>query len=240
MTHSNKEEETGRLIGRGKAARVYKLDGPEHVITRKEFSPILPVVMWNWFFYDSPHPLTTKTGFKYSYWKRRIASRLCRFYDPALHIPDALKITETGFIAEYVHKERYCRRAKRIFYPNVRSLEKFFGYLGLPTWSFSRRNPFSASNFVFGKDKVYIVDYEQSVPVKDPWGVIDYDRIYFDDLRDYVSGNNSRLRLKLGNEEFENLKEAMDEAERCQDKLDIRPKKTTKLVNKIRSRRAKR
>ena len=55
-----------KLIGRGKAAKVYKIaEGPRSLV-RKEFSPIYPVRLWNWFFYKSLHPLDTEPLFWYN------------------------------------------------------------------------------------------------------------------------------------------------------------------------------
>lgn len=219
------------LIGRGKVARVYKIDGRPHDLARKEFSPIYPVILWNWFFYNSPHPLTTEAGYKYAYWKRRLAHRLCKCSDCNVHIHDTFQRSRNGFTSGYIDGRPPKRNDKRTLYATTRRLEKFFDYIGMPTWSFSRRNPFSNSNFLIQDNTVYIIDYEQSVPVPDSRGYISYDIIYFDDVHDFISDNRQKILDKLGMEEAKNLDEAFELAKKCHAQLDIRPKKITKFVN---------
>ena len=220
----------GKLIGRGKSAKVYKLDRPPKEFVRKEFSPILSVKIWNWFFYQSPHPLTTETGHIYSYWKRRLAHRMCRCLGLNVTIPDAVHITDRGFTYEFVTNKRVSKAKRRFLYSNVKKLEEFFNYIGMPTWSFSRKNPFASSNFIFENDAIHVVDYEQSVPVRSHRGVIDYDRICFEDLNEYMSDNKSQILDKLGEGEVKNLNEALKMSQEYQKILDLRPKKINRIV----------
>lgn len=219
------------LIGRGKAARVYKIDGTPDILTRKEFSPILHVKLWNWFFYNSPHPLTTETGHKYAYWKRRLAHRLCKYLDRDIHIPDALQLFGNGFTLTYIDGHLPALSDKRIFSAATRKLEIFFNDIGMPTWSFSRKNPFSHSNFILKDSAVYIIDYEQSVPVPDSRGHMGYDVIYFNEVHDFIDDNRKRILDKLGQDEMQRLTEAFESARECQTKLDLRPKIITRCIN---------
>ena len=224
------------LIGRGKTARIYKIDGDPHAFARKEFSPVYPVRLWNWFFYNSPHPLTTEVGHKHAYWKRRLAHRLCKCLDCNAHIPDALQLSKSGFTSKHIDGRFPTRGDKRIFYTTIKKLEDFFAYIGMPTWSFSRRNPFSSSNLIIRDNTVYFVDYEQSVPVPDSKGNIGYDTVYFEDVGDFISGKRQQILDKLGIRELQHLDEAFQMSRECYIQLDIKPKKITKFVNKKVSR----
>ena len=219
------------LIGRGKAARIYKTDEDPHSLTRKEFSPIHHVRLWNWFFYNSPHPLATEPGHKYAYWKRRLAHRLCEYLDCNIHIPDALRFSPRGFALKYIDGHMPAGRDRRIVYTAVRKLEDFFNNIGMPTWSFSRRNPFSVSNFIFKDKIIYVIDYEQSVPVPDSRRNIAYDVIYFDDVRSFITDNKQLILNRLGGHEMQCLTEALELAGECYAKLDVRPKIITKFIN---------
>lgn len=219
------------LIGRGKAARVYKIEGPSSVLTRKEFSPICHVKLWNRFFYNSPHPLTAETGHKYAYWKRRLAHRLCKYPDCGIHIPDALELSPGGFTLMYAEGRPPGRGDKRALRAVTRRLEDFFDSIGMPTWSFSRRNPFSNSNFILKDGTIYIIDYEQSVPVPDSKKNINYDVIYFNEVSGFIKDNRRRILDKLGEDETRRLAEALESARTCYAELDIRPKLITKIIN---------
>ncbi|MBN1871747.1 MAG: hypothetical protein JW800_04150 [Candidatus Omnitrophica bacterium] len=216
-------EKGDNVIGRGKAAKVYKLNHKYELI-RKEFAPIVPVKIWNWFFFESPHPLTTEAGHIYAFWKRRLAHRMCKCLNSDVRIPDALDLTKGGFTTEFILEKFTPPGRRRKLYHSVKTLESFFKYVGLPTWSFSRKNPFSRSNFIFVGDIVHIIDYEQSVPVRNSKGVIDYDRIHFEDLHDYISGNEKLLLNRLGLEDVKHLHEALERAKEYQARLDLRPK----------------
>ena len=222
----------GKLIGRGKVARVYRIEGKPHSLIRKEFSPIYPVKIWNWFFYKSLHPLSTESGYKYAYWKRRIAHRLCRYLDTDVRITDALELLRRGFTAHFIDGRLPARRKKRAVHAAAKKLEDFFDYVGMPTWSFSRRNPFALSNFLILKDAIYIIDYEQSVPVPDSKGRIDYDGIYFEDTHDFIHNNRRQILDKLGKKEMQYLDEAIELAKKYHGQLDIRPKRITKFVSR--------
>ena len=187
--------EKGKLIGRGKTARVYKIDGGSHHFARKEFSPIHSVRLWNWFFYHSPHPLIADAGHKYSYWKRKVAHRLCECIDGNVRIPDALHLSHKGFTARFIEGRRLTKKEGRAFRGIIRRLEDFFAEIGMPTWSFSRKNPFSGSNFIIRDNAIYVIDYEQSVPVPDSKGRISYDTIYFDDVHKFIIGKKKQLIL---------------------------------------------
>ena len=220
------------LIGRGKVAKVYKIKGKPHYLVRKEFSPIYPVRLWNWFFYKSLHPLATEVGHKYAYWKRRLAHRLCKYLDSDVHITDALQLSQKGFTSLFINGKPPARRKKRALHANVKKLEDFFDYIGMPTWSFSRKNPFSRSNFLIRDGTIYIIDYEQSVPVPDSRGRIDYDTIYFDDAHNFINDNAQKILDKLGADGIRDLKEAFQMSMKCHAQLDLRPKRTAKFVNR--------
>ena len=218
-------------IGRGKAARVYRIDGAPPFLTRKEFSPICHVRLWNWFFYNSPHLLTTETGYKYAYWKRRIAHRLCEYLDCGVHIPDALELSPDGFKLRYVEGRPPSMGDRQALRTAIRKLEDFFDSIGMPTWSFSRRNPFSNSNFILKDKIVYVIDYEQSVPVPDSRGNIGYDIIYFEDVHKFITDNRKCILDKLGENQTQHLTEAFESAKEYHSKLDVRPKMITKIFN---------
>lgn len=222
----------GRLIGRGKVARVYKIAEDPHPLVRKEFSPIYPVRLWNWFFYKSLHPLATEVGYKYAYWKRRLAHRLCRYLDGNVHITDALQLSWRGFISNFIDGRHPTKKGRRKLYTTVKKLEDYFDYIGMPTWSFSRKNPFSGSNFLIQDKTIYVVDYEQSVPIPDSRGRIDYDTIYFDDVNSFMNENMQKILDKLGREEVRHLKEALQMSMKYHTQLDVRPKRTAKFVNR--------
>ncbi len=219
------------LIGHGKTAKVYKIDVSPRGLARKEFSPIHHVKLWNRFFYSSPHPLTTEAGHKYAYWKRRLAHRLCKYLNSDVHIPDALQFSHKGFTLKYIEGRPPARSDKRALYRVVKRLEHFFDYIGMPTWSFSRRNPFSHSNFILKNDKIYVVDYEQSVPVPDSKGKIEYDAVYFDDTRTFITDNKQRILDRLGEREMRRLTEALELTKGHYTKLDIRPRIITRFIN---------
>ena len=222
------------LIGRGKTARVYKIDGVTQLLSRKEFSPIHHVKLWNWFLYNSPHPLATETGHKYAYWKRRLAHRLCKFLDSKIHIPDAMRLAPKGFTLKYIEGRRPKIRERRKLYAATKKLENFFNKIGMPTWSFSRKNPFSHSNFIFKGDTIYIIDYEQSVPVPDSRRNIGYDAIYFNETDKFITDKRQLILDKLGVEETENLIKAFESTKECYKELDIRPKTITRFINSVR------
>ncbi|MBL7071676.1 MAG: hypothetical protein ISS26_05865 [Candidatus Omnitrophica bacterium] len=221
----------GKLIGRGKAARVYKISEDPHHFARKEFSPIDPVVIWNWFFYHSPHPLKTEAGHKYAFWKRKVAHKLCKYLGSEVYIPDALELCRNGFTTEFIEGRRPGREERRVFRGAVRRLEDFFSGIGMPTWSFSRRNPFAGSNFLTRGNIIFMIDYEQSVPVPDSKGVINYDTIYFDNVQDFIFNNRTRIIDKLGRDETKHLEEALRFSKKYHSQIDIRPKNVTKVMN---------
>jgi len=222
---------TGKIIGRGKSARVYKVVGDEGSFARKEFSPIQHVRVWNWFFYHSPHPLITEAGRLYSYWKRKVAHRLCASIGSKVRIPDAIDITQKGFTSEFVEGRRPSSGERRRYRDPVRRLEAFFADIGMPTWSFSRKNPFACSNFLVRDDDIFVIDYEQSVPVPDSRGRISYDIIEFGGVDKYISENRQEILLRLGQEETERLSEALELSKAYYSQLDIRPKNITKVIN---------
>jgi len=229
----------GKIIGRGKTARVYKVESGSRSFAKKEFSPIQHVKVWNWFFYHSPHPLNTEAGHKYAYWKRRVAHRLCKYLESGVRIPDALDLTPKGFITEFVEGRRPLREEKKAFRSSVGRLERFFAEIGMPTWSFSRKNPFAGSNFLVWAGKVFVIDYEQSVPVPDLQGRINYDTMKFDQVSDFIRLNRRHITDKLGGEEAKRLDEAFHISKQYHDRLDIRPRNITKVVNLRRKRKGK-
>lgn len=227
----------GKLVGRGNRARIYKINGDPHHFARKEFSLIHPVKLWNWFFYHSPHPFITDAGHKYSYLKRKVAHRLCEYIDSNVRIPDALHLSHKGFTTRFIEDRRPTKRERQAFRSIIRRLEDFFAGIGMPTWSFSRKNPFSKSNFLLKDNIIFVVDYEQSVPMPDSKGMIDYDTIYFDDVYNFIIGKKQRILDVLGKEETKHLDEAFEMTKKCHSQLDIRPKKITKVVNLIKNKR---
>lgn len=221
------------MIGRGKAARVYKIEGKPHALARKEFSPILPVRLWNDFFYSSPHPLATETGIRYAYWKRRLAHRLCALSASGVRIPDAVEFSRGGFILRFVEGLFPGIGERRTVYSAAGKLEIFFNRIGMPAWSFSRLNPFSISNFILKDREIYVIDYEQSVPVPDARRNINYDTVYFDDVRAFIESSKKRIVDKLGERESRLLTEAFERARECYAKLDIRPRAITRFINSL-------
>lgn len=221
----------GTLIGRGRTSRVYKIEERALHFVRKEFCPIHHVRLWNWFFYHSPHPLITDAGHRYSYWKRKVAHRLCECLDSNLHIPDALHLSQNGFTARFIEGSQLAKKEKQRFHSAIRRLEDFFAGIGMPTWSFSRKNLFSGSNFLIKDNTIYVIDYEQSVPIPDSEGKIGYDSIYFDETYNFIVDNRQRILDKLGTEETRHLDEALEMTRQSHAELDIRPKKITKVVN---------
>ncbi len=225
------------LIGRGKVARIYKVEESAEALIRKEFSPIYHVKLWNWFFFHSPHPLSTETGYRYAYWKRRLAHRLCKVFMSDINIPDAICLTDRGFVSEFVKGEVPVKDDWDNLSVMVRRLEFYFDAIGMPTWSFSWKNPFSVSNFVSSNGRLHIVDYEQSVPILNTQGVIDYDVIRFKPLEEFIRSNRQKIASVLGNQESRLLREALEKTKEYHAKLDIRPKKFTRLLNKSVSKR---
>jgi hypothetical protein len=106
----------------------------------------------------------------------------------------------------------------------------------MPTWSFSRKNPFSRSNFIIKDGKIFIIDYEQSVPIPDTKGCINYDVVRFDDLDDFISSNKEKILDRLGGDEVKNLEEALENARESHFNLDLRPKRITRFVKLVKKR----
>lgn len=214
------------LLKRGRCGIIYKIESPSGALIRKKFSPNIPVKLWNWLFYTSPHPASVEWGCHHAYWKRRLASRLSRYAAEGLHICDALRMAENndGFIARFIEGRTPGRKEKKIVYQAVKKLEDFFDRIGMPTWSFSQKNPFSDANFILHGKEIHIVDYEQSVPVPDVRGAITYDIIYFKELHRFVESRRQELLNKLGAEEMKFLEEAFELARLYQSRIDIKPR----------------
>ena len=130
------------LIGRGRTGKVYKIDGNPESGVRKEFSLTYSVKLWNWFFYRSPHPLSTEAGRNYAYWKRRVAHRLAEYSDADVHIVDALEPLYNGFVSPFIDGNKPKKKERQATYSSTACLEDFFDDIGMPTWSFAGRNPF--------------------------------------------------------------------------------------------------
>ena len=140
-------------------------------------------------------------------------------------------LTSKSFTLIYIEGRPPLRRDKRALYGTVKKLEDFFDYIGMPTWSFSRRNPLADSNFILKDDRIYVIDYEQSVPVPDSRGNLGYDGIYFDDIHSFIVDQRQRILDRLGGHEMQSLTQALELTKGYYTKLDIRPKLITRFIN---------
>lgn len=215
---------TETLIGSGRTGRVYRIDGNPGAEVRKHFSPVYSARLWNWFFYESPHPLSTEAGWEYAYWKRRLAHRLGEYIGNGVDIVDAITPSYRGFVSPFIDGHQPKRSEMQTIYPLAAKMESFFDDIGMPTWSFSRRNPFSASNFIINGDGTHIVDYEQSVPLPDIRGNMGYDEIYFDDVHGFVDENRTAMINRLGTDRMLDLEEALAMTKERHSQLDFKPR----------------
>lgn len=222
-------ETAGTFIGSGRVAKVYLIDNSSQPLARREFAPASSARTWNWFFYESPHPLTTKTGWQYAYWKRRLAHVLSQYVSDNMHIVDATAPVDKGFISPFIRGSQPKRSELQAVRPSVEKLERVFNDIGMPTWSFSRRNPFSASNFIVSESGHHIIDYEQSVPIPDIRGNMSYDEIYFDDVQAFINENKVDMDDRLGTEGITSLEEAFTMAKESHSQLDLRPRTTSRF-----------
>ena len=221
------------LSRKGRVSNVYKLNGNQRDIVRKEFSPTLIPNLWNWFFYKSPHPLSTETGQVCAYWKRRLANRLATYFGDEVQICDGLELSQRGFTSEFIEGQSPTKNEVSGVYETTRRLEDFFDDIGMPTWSFSQRNPFSGSNFILRDGSVNIIDCESSVPVPDSRGHMGYDIVYFDDVSGFIRDHRQQILGRIGGEGMENLDEAFELSREYSQKLDIVPRKLTKFEEKF-------
>ena len=221
------------LLARGRCGKIYKTESSTGVFVRKEFSPTLAVRLWNWSCYRSPHPASTEWAPRYAFWKRRLASRLSLVVGQNPHICDALRFEPKGFITEFIEGRTPVWNERKYIHEVSKKLERFFEEIGMPTWSFSRRNPFAIANFIIRDERIFVVDYEQSIPAPDSKGMIGYDEIYFEELERFIIGHRQKLLDKLGTAEMQSLDEAFEEARLYRFRLDIRPRWFLKLTEKL-------
>ncbi|MBI2545048.1 MAG: hypothetical protein HYW22_00395 [Candidatus Aenigmarchaeota archaeon] len=217
------------LIGKGRTGKVYRLDENPETVVRKEFDPSYTARVWNWFFYSSAHPLSNGTGVTYAYWKRRLANRLGKSITDGITIVDALGPSYKGFTSPFIDGHKPTKQDIERIQSQVDRLEQVFDDSGMPTWSFGRRNPLSASNFIMRDGEVYIVDYEQSVAIPDVRGNMGYDRVYFDDVYHFIDDKKLNILNRLGGEETQSLYEAFELSRQAYTKLDMTPRKATKF-----------
>jgi len=224
----------GILIGEGRTGKVYKIEGNPESLAIKIFSPKYFARSWNWFFYKSPHPLSTEAGHIHAYYKRRLAHRLGKYIDGDAHIVDAIKPLQSGFMSPFIEGISPKREEMQSVHTKTQKLEQVFDDIGMPTLSFSSRHFGSRrKNFIVQNDQVHVVDYEQSVPVPDLRGNMGYDVIYFDGVGTFINDNKLQILNKLGTEESHNLNEAFELSKQYQEKLDIRPRGLTRLAKSL-------
>ncbi len=223
------------LIARSRNARVYKIEGNRESFVLKEFDPTLFTRAWNWFFYKSPPPLSTSAGHAHAYHKRILGNGLSRVITENAEIVDALGLTQNGFISPYIDGHIPSKDEMKAVYARTKTLEQTFEAIGMPTLSFSPRHLISRrKNFIAGKDgKLYIPDYEQSVPVPDSRGNLGYDMIYFDDVGRFIVDNRRKILDKSGSTQMTRLEESFELARKYQSQLDIRSRWSEKLIEKF-------
>jgi len=221
------------FVGKGRVGKVYLVNQAAEGLVIKIFSPTLSVKAINGLFYNSPHPLSTASGLNYAYWKRRLAHRLSKYCSDQINICDALQNEQNGFISKYISGRRPNKYERKTLYRPLSAFESFFDRIGMPTWSFGRANPFSGSNFILQNKTVFIVDYEQSVPVPHSRGLMGYDDIYFDALHHFISQTKRKLSARLGLQDTRSLEEAYDRSKFYHDQLDVRPKSLKKMSEKV-------
>jgi len=220
-------------IGRGRAGKIYKIEDSFPPRARKEFTPSRSAKLWNWFFYNSPHPYSTEIGTLLAYWRRRLAHRVAKYVDPEILICDASEITEMGFIMPFVKGHQPSKRESHVFFHIIKRLEDRFDEIGLPTWSFSQGNPFARSNFILDGKHIHIIDYEQSVPIPDARGHMGYDEIYFGDLHHFLNEHKTKILDALGKKESDELLEAFSRCEEFRGKMDVRPRGLARFEEKF-------
>ena len=224
---------TEQLISQGRVGKVYKFERGSESLIRKVFMPAHSARLWNWFFYRSPHPLSTPEGIHHAHWKRRLAHRLARFCDDHIHICDSLDFDGRSFTTPFVSGHEPKGSEKRPLFHTTEKLEKFFDVIGMPTWSFGQTNPFAHTNFILNGGDISIVDYEQSIPIPDARGHMGFDMIYFDDLHRFIKDNKHKLNNKLGTNDYESLQEAYELSKLYQSQLDCRPRALTRFEEKF-------
>ncbi len=218
------------FVARGRCGQVYKISEDSNSLAKKELAPTRLVKIWNWSLYNSAHPASTQVGYNYSYWKRKLAHILSRYFSDNVLISDALAVDVKGFTFKFVEGHHPTKKEKQVTYPVIRKLEDFFDSIGMPTWSFSHRNPFMASNIILQNGSIYIVDYEQSVPMPDKKRRIVYDIVFFEELNTFIKDNRQRILDKLGTELTSSLGEALEETHKCLVQLEIRPRMLMKKI----------
>ena len=218
------------LIASGRTGKVYKMEGNPESFVRKEFSPNYFAMLWNWFFFKSTHPLSTEIGHTHAYWKRILGNRLSTFVDKNVQIVDTITPSQNGFVSPFIEGRMPEKNEMQSIYAKTQKLEEVFDDIGMPTLSFSQRHFVSRrKNFILQNGRVFIIDYEQSVPVPDTKGNMGYDIIYFDDVHRFISNNRLQIIDKLGTDETRNLDEAFELSRQYQAKLDIRPRGLTRF-----------
>lgn len=220
------------LISKSLTGKEYKIGGNPESFVRKDFSPTFFARLWNWFFYKSPHPLSTETGHAHAYWKRRLGSRLSQFISENSTVVDAVETSKNGFISPFIEGNKPTKDERPWVYTQTKTLEQVFDDIGMPTSSFSSSTN-SGSNFIIQNGRVYIVNYEQSITIPDVRGHMGYDLIYFNDVHKFISDNRRQIEDKLGIVEMCHLEEAFELAKQYQEQLEIRPRRLTRFEEKF-------
>ena len=225
----------GVFIGKGRTGRVYKIEQNPETVVVKIFSPNYFAKLWNWFFYKSPHPLSTEAGHAHAYWKRRLAHRLGEYIGESnVHVADAIESLQNGFMSPFIDGVNPTKDEMQLIYAKTQKLEQSFDGIGMPTLSFSPKHFGSRrKNFIVQNNQVYIVDYEQSVPVPNLRGNMGYDVIYFDDVYRFIENNKLQILDKLGTKETSDLNEAFELAKQHQAELDLRSRISRKVAEKF-------
>ncbi len=224
------------FLKRGRCGKIYKLTEPNETLIRKEFSPALSANILNWFFYRSPHPASVPSGWHYAYWKRRLAARLSRLVGEPIHICDSLREDPdraNAFLMKFVEGQPPKKSELTAIHQKADKLERFFHEIGMPTWSFSRRNPFSADNFILSGGEIHIVDYEQSVPMPDLDRRIRYDEIDFKVLGGFLENNKKTILETLGPADAQEVENAFRLSLDYYSRTDFIPRATTHALEKI-------
>lgn len=224
------------FLKRGRCGKIYKLAGPDETLIRKELSPSLTAKIGNWLLYRSPHPASTQDGWRYAYWKRRLGSRLAAVLGEPIHICDVLDKDDkrkNAFLTEFIEGTPPKKNDRAFILEKTQKLEEFFNEIGMPTWSFSRRNPLRSSNLLLKNGNIYIIDYEQSVPAPDFKGKIRYDEIDFGILEKFLKENAGRILEQIGATAAHETDIAFAEARSFYERMAITPRKGVAALEKI-------
>jgi hypothetical protein len=164
------------IVGRGFAARVYKVERDGSIFALKEFSPTSLACLVHRILRWTEHPYSTERGVRMAFHRRRIASRLSRMWDQQNYIVDAVAMNgERSFLCQYAEGKPVSRRELDQALAFASRLKRNLREAGLPTTSLEGlprkyvpkklNKVVDTRNLLVDKDGFFkLIDFESGIP----------------------------------------------------------------------------